>query len=141
VKLAYGATQTAGILMISDTVFKANQPSLLLTTDSYIKQRGSISQGSYERSVVTVMQRKSLAELKQLAYSASILSAIYGYNGYREDTKAVKNVFFFLAGNFLLVSAMSFYDLATSDEPSLSGNGPTSFKIALLPYPAVSWHF
>lgn len=148
VKFAYSSLQTAGVFMISDMLFRSEQPSLLLTTDGFIKRRGSIDYQQYQRAVVAINRRKKRADTLQLAYGSAILTGLYGFNGYREKSKAMQNILYFLGGNFLLIAGAGFYQLYDMD-PSEQTPAPTlgrsqrqlTMQIALLPHPSITWRF
>lgn len=111
VKLIYGGTQTAGVLIISNSILGYNRPSLVLSNDFYFRNSNEMSFEKYKNQVVRSSLRMKKAELKQTSYTSLILGSIYLYNGSQEDTKALRNFFYFLGGNFILISGASFYRL------------------------------
>jgi len=143
-KIAYSATQTAGVLLISKSVLEANKPSLLLLTDKHLRRKGELEYRNYQRGVVRITNRMKIAEYKQLAYTSGILSLIYGYNGYREEEiKGLKNVFYFLSFNFLLVSVSNTYKVFSSD-PALDAplrKSKNKLSLSILPFPTVTYTF
>ena len=146
-RAVYSATQTAGIVMISNAVRDANSSSLILTTDSWLKRQRNLDLPTFKRSVVEHEEKQTLATTKQLAYTSAILAALYGFNGYRErdSSLGLQNVFYFLSFNFSLISAANFYRLATF-EPLVGTSRETSWlsesvEVALFPHPSVTLYF
>ena len=93
-QLAYSATQTAGILMISNSLLEAETPSLLLRMDSQMRNGNDLSYAEYKKTLVTVERLKSHAAYKQVAYSSGILSVLYAFNSYQErkSNQTLRNV-------------------------------------------------
>jgi len=143
-KIAYSATQTAGVVLISKSIYESNKPSLLLLTDKHLKQKGDLAYRNYQRGVVRITHRMKMAEHKQLAYTSGILSLIYGFNGYQEkNIKGLRNVFFFLSFNFLLVSTSNFYKMYTA-ESNIYAYQPspnTRLTLSILPFPTLTYNF
>ncbi len=116
-KLIYSATQTAGVLFISQTIRRADQPSLLLSLDRSLRRHDTIDLESYKRLVVRVDDKLTRSNQKQLAYTSLILGSIYGYNAFREkDIAALRSVFGFLSFNFFVVSGVNFFKLSQAPE-------------------------
>jgi len=136
-RLAYSATQTAGVLMIGHSLQEAESPSLLLEMDRKFHDEKSISYAEYKSLLVDVERQKKKATLKQVGYSTGILSALYAYNSYYERNRniALRNVFGFLSINFAAISAVSLYRL---DGP---GNESKAVAFHALPYPSVTLFF
>ncbi len=130
-KLIYSATQTAGVLMISQTIRKADQPSLLLQVDKNLRKRESMDLETYKKMVVRIDERLSRSQQKQLAYTSLILGSIYGYNAYREkQIPGLRNVFGFLSANFLVVSGVNFFKLSQAKDIFLQDqNTPPKLSI------------
>jgi len=114
IRLAYGAAQTAGILMTSSAIKSMNSPSMLILSDRYLRKRKHLSLENYKRAVVSIRKRQERAEKMQIAVTTGILATLYSYNGYREENASLKNTFNFLAANFTLISISSFYKLHSS---------------------------
>ncbi len=108
-KLAYGATQTAGVLMLSSTFGRLNKPNLLLHMDQELTAGQPLDRETYQKWVVDTDEQTHRTEQRQIAYTALILGGIYGYNAIREhQVLALRNVFAFLSVNFLVVSSVNF---------------------------------
>lgn len=137
-KIAYNATMTAGVLLVSDAVLKANKPSLLLLTDKYLKRKKRMNIRNYKRGVVNITRRMELAELKQTAYTSGILGSIYLYNAFRESNKGLKNVYYFLSLNFVLVSGASFYKVSTFE---VKPTRASKLSVKMFPLPHLSYRF
>lgn len=137
-QLAYSATQTAGILMISNSLLEAETPSLLLRMDSQLRNGESMSYKEYKTTLVTIERLKSHAAYKQVAYSSGILSVLYGFNSFQErkSNLTLRNVFAFLSLNFAVISSASFYQLSNFNMSSTD-----SVTFGLLPTPYVALEF
>jgi hypothetical protein len=137
-QLAYSATQTAGILMISNSLLEAETPSLLLRMDSQMRNGNDLSYKDYKKTLVTVERLKSHAGFKQVAYSSGILSVLYAFNSYQErkTNLTLRNVFAFLSLNFAVISGASFYQLSSFN---MTSNESVSFGLLPTPYVAVSF--
>jgi hypothetical protein len=142
VKLIYSGTQTAGLVMISSAVLEYNRPSLILSNDLHFKNFDSMSYEKYKAQVVSTNRRARLAEIKSTSYTTAILGAMYLYNGSQEDNKSIRNLFYFLGGNFVLISGASFYKLYSYTQPvSQKPQVVNSVSINLLPYPEITMIF
>ena len=144
VKIAYTATQTAGIYMISDAILRSTRPSLLLLSDRHLRNGGVLAYDNYKKGVVAIMRRIKNAETKRTAYTTGILSLTNGYAAYRErKQKALKNVFTFLSANFFFISTISFYQLYINDydDPAAPNDSQPRLQGSLLPYPSVTYNF
>ena len=137
-QLAYSATQTAGILMISNSLLEAETPSLLLRLDSQLRNGSDLSYGEYKKTLVTVDRLKSHAAYKQVAYSSGILSVLYAFNSYQErkSNLTLRNVFAFLSLNFAVISSASFYQLS---DFNMASSESVSFGLLPMPYVAVNF--
>jgi hypothetical protein len=137
-QLAYSATQTAGILMISNSLLEAETPSLLLRMDSQMRNGNDLSYEAYKKTLVTVERLKSHAGFKQVAYSSGILSVLYAFNSYQErkTNLTLRNVFAFLSLNFAVISGASFYQLSSFNMTSTES---VSFGLLPTPYLAVNF--
>lgn len=142
-KAVYSATQTAGVLMISNAIFDANRPSLALSMNRYLQQNGEINMEGFRRLFVETEGKGRIAENKQLAYTSAILAGLYGYNGYRAKTDSfgLKNTLYFLSFNFTVISAVSFYRFLAPTEVNLVDAELDQWQFALLPTPTVSYVF
>lgn len=142
-RVVYSATQTAGVVMVSDAIVDANSPSLLLSVNRYLARRGPIDMDRFKRGLVSIERRRQEGELKKIAYTSGVLSAMYFYNGYRErkNTPALSNVFLFLGGNFLLISGVGFYKLKTFDRDHLPPSSQQTFQFDILPTPTITYNF
>ena len=141
-RLIYSATQTAGVLMVSDAILSANNPSFMAMTDAYLARGKTLDIDKFKFAVVNLTRKQKLAQYKQLAYSGGILSGIYFYNAYRESEPSLRNVFYFLGANFFLVSAANFYRLLTFQvhiPVSQKAEIKTSFDLA--PFPTFTANF
>jgi hypothetical protein len=137
-QLAYSATQTAGILMISNSLLEAETPSLLLRMDNQLRHGESMSYREYKTTLVTIERLKSHAAYKQVAYSSGILSVLYGFNSFQErkSNLTLRNVFAFLSLNFAVISSASFYQLSNFN---MSSTDSVSFGILPTPYIALEF--
>jgi hypothetical protein len=137
-QLAYSATQTAGILMISNSLLEAETPSLLLRMDSQMRNGHDLSYAEYKKTLVTVERLKSHAAYKQVAYSSGILSVLYAFNSYQErkSNLTLRNIFAFLSLNFAVISGASFYQLSNFNMVS---NESVSFGLLPMPYLAINF--
>lgn len=119
-KLIYSGTQTAGVILISNSIRRLDRPSLLLSLDRSIRKRENMDLERFKKLVVRIDERVARSDQKQLAYTSLLLASIYGYNAYRE-TKIIglRNVFGFLSFNFFIVSGVNFFRL---------WNGPQIFQ-------------
>jgi len=136
-RLAYSATQTAGVLMIGRSLQEAESPSFLLEMDRRFQEDKTLSYKDYRTLLVDIERQKKRATLKEVGYSSGLLSALYAYNSYYERNRSVplRNVFGFLSVNFAAISAVSLYRLGEA--------APEGKAIAFqaLPYPAVVLYF
>ena len=136
-RLAYSATQTAGVLLIGDSLYEGSAPNLLLTMDEEYKEKSSVSFGRYKEILVNIDRQKSIARLTQVGYTTGILSLLYAYNSFYERDRniALRNVFGFLSVNFAAISGVSLYKL----HKSTSTGSSVSFEI--LPAPTITMNF
>ncbi|RYZ90254.1 MAG: hypothetical protein EOP04_04490 [Proteobacteria bacterium] len=120
-KLFYGATQTAGVLLISQAIRDYDRPSLLLSIHKRLKKTDSMKFTEYQRMLVRYHEKTARADQYQLAYTGLILGSMYGYSAYRErSVPALRNIFTFLSANFLVVSAVNFGRLTFAEPMTLS---------------------
>ncbi len=139
-KVAYSATQTLGVVTISDSIYNYEKPSFLLLADKHLRKNGVIKKSEYIKGVVNINKNEQKANLKKAAITGGILSGIYAYNGHREqEVKNLKNVFFFLSFNFAIISGISTIKLLSwRDEYKISDS---SFSLKLFPNPVVTYVF
>jgi len=137
-QLAYSATQTAGVFMISNSLLEGEAPSLLLEADKKLRREGEISYGDYQKIVVEVDRQKKKAAYKQVAYSAGILAGLYSVNSYQERNRnlALRNVYGFLSLNFAVISGVSFWQLNNVSERSSA-----HMTFGFLPEMYIAFHF
>lgn len=146
-KVVYSATQTAGVVLVSNAILDSNQPSLLLLTDRYLHHRQQMDLTKFKRGIVLIEEKRALGEAKQLAYTSAILCGIYAYDGYRAkgSEEGLRNVFYFLSFNFALISAANFYRLfsqeSVRDTGSAHGSGGVHVHLAVLPTPTLTLTF
>lgn len=136
-QLAYSATQTAGVFMISSSLLESGIPSVMLELDKRIRTSREISYSDYKQILVDVEQRRQVATYKQVAYSSAILATLYSVNAYQERERSVtlRNIYAFLGANFAVISGASFYKLS-----SVRSAGP-SVAYGFLPTPYLTAEF
>jgi hypothetical protein len=145
-KVVYSATQTAGVYLISDATFRANQPNLVLDMDSRWKARNEFDYAEFRRMVVRNEDDLKIADYKKNAYAGALLAAIYLYDAAKEkEIKALSNIFYFVGLNFVLVSGASFYKALTYERTEISSENPRwpsmKVRISVLPLPQISLAF
>jgi hypothetical protein len=142
-KAIYSATQTAGVLLLSNGIFDANHPSLVLSMNSHIQRHGQLRFEDFRSIVVDTERQRLAAENKQLAYTSMILAGLYGYNGYRtkSDEFGVRNTLYFLSFNFAIVSAVNFYRLGSRSSVAQVAADKGKLRLTLFPEPTLvySW--
>lgn len=130
-RLAYAGTQTIGVLLIGDAIYQNNRISLLLKTNEHLIKidQGQSSTGALRKDLAKATSQNKLALSKKIAYSSTILSAIYLLNSESESdgNQSIKNIYRFFAFNAALVSIASFYEIYgpssnISLEPSVFNN-------------------
>jgi hypothetical protein len=139
VKLIYAATQTAGVLTLSGAIRDQNTKKLSLELDKLIEDSNGrpIDPLRIKYSLIKHKQTSKHAENKTLAYSSSILSGLYLYNGMRErgEDKTLRNIYIFLSINFAIGGGVGFYRVYNDSSQS------ESLTIDLFPLPQVAYLF
>lgn len=140
VKLLYAATQTAGVLSIGQSIRNQKSPRLLLEIDDILAKSSDgniIEIAKIKESIATYKRKKSYAEAQTLAYTSTILSGLYFYNGYRESSsdKTLRNTYFFLGFNFAVGGSFGFYRVMSQDETE------SNVAITFAPFPTVTYLF
>lgn len=137
-QLAYSATQTAGVFMISHSLLQAETPSLLLQMDQAMRNGTDLEYSDYKRILVMTERKRIHAGYKQAAYSSGILSALYAFNSYQEraGNVALHNIFAFLSVNFAVVSGASFYQMNKTKDVGVS-----QLSYGVLPTPFIALDF
>jgi hypothetical protein len=114
-RVAYAATQTIGVLLIGDAIYKANRPSRILITDKHLRliEKGHGTVEQLRIDLAEAHRQDLTAKRKKLAYSSAILSALYLINARNEDSEnsTIRNVYYFFSFNAALVSVSNFYDI------------------------------
>jgi hypothetical protein len=131
VKLLYAATQTAGVLTVGFGVQSLTQPSLIKEIDRSFGDDDFVSRKTMQGLLVDFDRRRSKAADLAQGYTSGILAALYSYNGYREkgDDKTIRNIYWFLAANFVVASGMGFYSAYFSITENLSVTGFPNLQI------------
>jgi hypothetical protein len=127
-KLIYSATQSGGILALSDGIIGLSSSSTVIALDNAFQKKGELTYSDYKRIVVQSRQASELGEIRKTAISTGLLAILYGYNTYKEGSgnQVLRNTFGFLAFNFTLFSGVSFYRWINFEEIA-----PTQPKIQI----------
>jgi hypothetical protein len=110
-KLIYSATQSGGILAISNGIVGLSTTSPILALDEEFQHQGRLTYPEYRKIVVESSRSSELAGIQRTAISAGLLAALYSYNSYleRRGNVVLRNTFGFMAFNFTMFSSVSFY--------------------------------
>lgn len=141
IKMLYAATQTAGVLTFGQGIRNRNAPSLMLEMDELLRQASdgrSIRADDLRTRLVAFKAKSDAADARTLAYTSSILAALYFYNGFREmgPDKTLRNVYYFLGFNFAVGGGVGFYRAYYQGD--WNGGG---LSLRILPLPTVAYSF
>lgn len=140
IKLLYAATQTAGVITIGQALKERNTPHLALDIDDVL--RGSrdgqtIEVAELKARIGKFKRQSSEAEVRTLAYTSTILSGLYFYNGFRERgaDQTLRNVYYFLGFNFAIAGSIGFYRMSYPEREI------QNLSVAVFPLPTVTYQF
>lgn len=111
--LAYNATQTAGVVMISEALYDHQRPSLLLTIDKHLSRRDTIDYERFRLEIAKAEFERRRGEMRQTSLTAGILAVMYAYNAYRDTSNisGLQNTLYFISFNLTLASIGSYVKL------------------------------
>lgn len=148
VKLLYAATQTAGVLTVGQGMKTTHGPNLTLEIDEVLRRShsdSSVSSDEVRKAIVRNKANTTHAETITQAYTASILSGLYFYNGFREASKepTLRNIYYFLGFNFAIAGGVGFYRHFHRPALDLQSGEVLEEKISisLAPLPTISYRF
>lgn len=141
IKLMYAATQTAGVLTLGQAIKERNRPHLVLDIDDTLRSSrdGKTVEIDLLKSHIGKYRKSSAAaESRTLAYTSTVLSGLYFYNGLRErgPDMTLRNVYYFLGFNFAIAGSIGFYRIYHGEEES-----NTQLTMSLFPYPTLVYRF
>ena len=115
-KLAYAATQTAGIFVAGDGIYHYYSQNTLIDLDEQLTS-DSVTSSKIRLSLAKNHVRNIRARQRADAWTAGLLGGLYAYNGLRANgsASAVRSAYFFLSANALAVSAFNTYKLMSND--------------------------
>lgn len=140
IKLLYAATQTAGVVTIGQALKDRNAPHLALDIDDVLLEAAdgrTVSVDELKMRIGRFRRRSAEADVRTLAYTSTILSGLYFYNGFRERgaDQTLRNVYYFLGFNFAIVGSIGFYQM------SFPEHGVQNLSVSVAPVPTVTYRF
>jgi hypothetical protein len=117
-KVAYAATQTAGIIGIGEGIRRFYGGSLEVDLEGAMVQNGRLEPHQIRALILDREAHQRYAERVATAWTAGLLAATYLYNAHREppQNEAARSIYLFLAANAMAVSVVSGY-AATDHRP------------------------
>ena len=125
--VVYSLTQTAGVYLVSQSIFDRSHSSLFLSLDQSFRQKGEMKHVEFKHHFADYEQKRHYGEVRKNSYMTGALAAIYAVNGLNESTDAIRNTYYFAAANLLLISTVNFAELY-----KLNAQNPLT-KVSLLP--------
>jgi len=118
-KIAYAATQTAGIIGVGEGIRRLYGGSLETDLERALSKYDHLDRSQIRELILSREQRQKYADQVATTWTASLLATTYLYNAYREPKKnnTTRSVYLFLAANALAVAGYTGYGASADHHP------------------------